>query len=156
MSLHIEAKTGDIAENILLPGDPLRAQYIAEHFLDGAVCYNRVRNMLGYTGTYKGHAVSVQGTGMGIPSISIYATELMRDYGVKKLIRVGTCGAMREDIRLRDVVIAQGATTDSSIIRNIFGPSIITRLWQISSCFGRPMTRRRGRTSPSASAISSQ
>lgn len=124
MSLHIEAKTGDIAENILLPGDPLRAQYIAEHFLDGAVCYNRVRNMLGYTGTYKGHAVSVQGTGMGIPSISIYATELMRDYGVKKLIRVGTCGAMREDIRLRDVVIAQGATTDSFIIRNIFGPSI--------------------------------
>ena len=124
MSLHIEANAGDIADNILLPGDPLRAQYIAENFLDGAVCYNGVRNMLGYTGTYKGLAVSVQGTGMGIPSISIYATELMRDYGVKKLIRVGTCGAMREDIRLRDVVIAQGATTDSSIIRNIFGPSI--------------------------------
>lgn len=124
MSLHIEAKPGSIAENILLPGDPLRAQYIAENFLENPVCYNHVRNMFGYTGSYKGHPVSVQGTGMGIPSISIYATELMRDYGAKKLIRVGTCGAMRKDIHLRDVIIAQGATTDSSIIRNIFGPSI--------------------------------
>jgi purine-nucleoside phosphorylase len=124
MSLHIEANVGDIADRILLPGDPLRAKYIAETFLDDPVCYNRVRNILGYTGTYKGKRVSVQGTGMGIPSISIYATELMRDYGVKKLLRVGTCGAMRRDIHLRDVIIAQGATTDSSIIRNIFGGSI--------------------------------
>ncbi len=124
MSLHIEAKQGDIADRILLPGDPLRAKYIAETFLDNPVCYNHIRGILGYTGTYKGKRVSVQGTGMGIPSISIYATELMRDYGVKKLIRVGTCGAMRKDIHLRDVIIAQGATTDSSIVRNIFGGSI--------------------------------
>lgn len=124
MSLHIEAPQGKIAERILLPGDPLRAKYIAETFLDGAVCYNRVRNNLGYTGTYRGVPVSVQGTGMGIPSISIYATELMRDYGVNTLIRVGTCGAMRADIQLRDVVIAQGATTDSAVIRNIFGAAI--------------------------------
>ena len=93
-------------------------------FLDDTFCYTRIRNILGYTGTYKGVRLSVQGTGMGIPSISIYATELMRDYGVKKLIRVGTCGAMRRDIKLRDVIMAQGATTDSSIIRNIFGGSI--------------------------------
>ncbi|MBS5582608.1 MAG: purine-nucleoside phosphorylase [Megasphaera sp.] len=124
MSLHIEAKPCEIADRILLPGDPLRAKYIAETFLDNAACYNHVRNILGYTGTYKGKRVSVQGTGMGIPSISIYATELMRDYGVKKLIRVGTCGAMRNDIQLRDILIAQGATTDSSIVRNIFGGSI--------------------------------
>ena len=124
MSLHIEAKPCEIADRILLPGDPLRAKYIAETFLDNAACYNHVRNILGYTGRYKGTRVSVQGTGMGIPSISIYATELMRDYGVKKLIRVGTCGAMRNDIQLRDILIAQGATTDSSIVRNIFGGSI--------------------------------
>lgn len=124
MSLHIAARDGEIADRILLPGDPLRARYIAETFLDDAVCYTDIRNILGYTGTYKGVRLSVQGTGMGIPSISIYATELMRDYGVKKLIRVGTCGAMRKDIKLRDVIIAQGATTDSSIIRNIFGGSI--------------------------------
>ena len=124
MSLHIEAKPCEIADRILLPGDPLRAKYIAETFLDNAACYNHVRNILGYTGTYKGNRVSVQGTGMGIPSISIYATELKRDYGVKKLIRVGTCGAMRNDIQLRDILIAQGATTDSSIVRNIFGGSI--------------------------------
>ena len=124
MSLHIEAKPCEIADRILLPGDPLRAKYIAETFIDNAACYNHVRNILGYTGTYKGKRVSVQGTGMGIPSISIYATELMRDYGVKKLIRVGTCGAMRNDIQLRDILIAQGATTDSSIVRNIFGGSI--------------------------------
>lgn len=124
MSLHIEAKGNEVADRILLPGDPLRAKYIAQHFLEGATCYNRIRNVLGYTGRYKGKVVSVQGTGMGIPSISIYVTELMREYGVKRLIRVGTCGAMRRDIKLRDILIAQGASTDSSIIRNIFGGSI--------------------------------
>lgn len=124
MSLHIAAKPGQIADRILLPGDPLRAKYIAEKFLDDPVCYTSIRNILGYTGTYKGVPLSVQGTGMGMPSISIYVTELMRDYGVQKLFRVGTCGAMREDIQLRDVIIAQGATTDSSMIRNIFGGSI--------------------------------
>ena len=124
MSVHIKAQKGEIADTILLPGDPLRAKYIAETFLEDVVQYNDVRNMFGYTGTYKGKRISVQGTGMGVPSISIYVTELMAEYDVQKLIRVGTCGAMREDIQLRDVLIAQGATTDSSIIRNIFGPSI--------------------------------
>lgn len=124
MSTHIAAAPGQIAETILLPGDPLRAKYIAETFLDAPVCYTTIRNILGYTGTYKGHRISVQGTGMGIPSISIYVNELIRDYGVKQLIRVGTCGAMRKDIQLRDVIIAQAATTDSGIIRSIFGPSI--------------------------------
>ena len=102
MSVHIEAKTGEIADKILLPGDPLRAKYIAETFLENPVCYNQVRGMLGYTGTYKGERVSVQGTGMGMPSASIYAQELIQSYGVKKLIRVGTCGAISKDVHVRD------------------------------------------------------
>ena len=121
---HIAAEPGDIAERILLPGDPLRAKFIAEHFLENAKQYTGIRNILGYTGTYKGVPVSVQGTGMGIPSISIYIHELIATYGVKKLFRVGTCGAMHKDVKLRDVLIAQAATTDSAILRNIFGPSI--------------------------------
>ena len=120
MSVHIEAKQGDIAEVVLLPGDPLRAKHIAETYLDDVVQYNGVRNMLGYTGTYKGKRVSVQGTGMGVPSISIYITELMEEYGVEKLIRVGTCGAVRSDVQLRDVLIGQSASTNSSIIDNFF------------------------------------
>ena len=121
---HISADKGEIAERILLPGDPLRAKYIAENFLENVKQYNSVRNIFGYTGTYKGMPLSVQGTGMGIPSISIYVHELINVYGVKKLIRVGTCGAMNKDIHLRDIIIAQAASTDSSIIRNIFGTSI--------------------------------
>ncbi|MDN4492672.1 purine-nucleoside phosphorylase [Ureibacillus aquaedulcis] len=120
MSIHINAKQGDIAETILLPGDPLRAKYIAETFLEDVTCYNEVRNMFGYTGTYKGKRVSVQGTGMGVPSISIYATELMQDYGVQKLIRVGTCGAIQKDVKVRDVIIAQSASTDSKMNEIIF------------------------------------
>ena len=96
MSIHIGAKQGEIAETILLPGDPLRAKYIAENFLENIVCYNEIRNMLGFTGTYKGKRISVQGSGMGIPSISIYATELMKDYNVQNLVRVGTCGAFEK------------------------------------------------------------
>ena len=96
MSVHIEAKQGEIADKILLPGDPLRAKFIAENFLEDAKCYNNVRGMLGYTGTYKGERVSVQGTGMGMPSAGIYAQELIQSYGVKKLIRVGTCGALSD------------------------------------------------------------
>ena len=119
---HIAAEKGDIAERILLPGDPLRAKYIAETFLENPKQYTSVRNILGFTGTYKGVPVSVQGTGMGIPSISIYTHELIHEFGCKKLIRVGTCGGMHPDVKLRDVLIAQGASTDSSIIRNIFGP----------------------------------
>lgn len=115
MSVHIGAKKGEIAESILLPGDPLRAKFIAENFLENATCYNEVRGMLGYTGTYKGKRVSVQGTGMGIPSISIYAQELIQSYDVKNLIRVGTCGAIQEDVKVRDLIIAMSASTDSAV-----------------------------------------
>ncbi|MGC4377032.1 purine-nucleoside phosphorylase [Fictibacillus sp. Mic-4] len=120
MSVHIGAKQGEIAESILLPGDPLRAKYIAETFLKDADCYNNVRGMLGFTGTYKGKRVSVQGTGMGLPSISIYVNELIREYGVKKLFRVGTCGAIQKDVKVRDVIIAMTSTTDSNINRQTF------------------------------------
>jgi len=120
MSIHIQAKPGEIAESILLPGDPLRAKYIAETFLEGATCYNQVRGMLGFTGTYKGKRVSVQGTGMGVPSISIYVNELMREYGVKNLIRVGTCGAIQKDVKVRDVILAMTSCTDSKMNRVIF------------------------------------
>ena len=112
---HIGANKGDIAETILLPGDPLRAKYIAETFLEDAVQYNNVRGMLGFTGTYKGKRVSVQGTGMGIPSIGIYTHELITEYGVKNLIRVGTAGSMQKNVKIRDVVIAMSASTDSAI-----------------------------------------
>lgn len=117
---HIEAKKGDIAEIVLLPGDPLRAKYIAETFLEDVVQYNSVRNALGFTGSYKGTRVSVQGTGMGIPSAMIYTEELVTEYGAKVLIRVGSAGGMKEDIKIRDVVLGQGATTDASLHRNIF------------------------------------
>ncbi|MBC2168873.1 purine-nucleoside phosphorylase [Listeria booriae] len=120
MSIHIEAKQGEIAETILLPGDPLRAKYIAETFLEDVICFNEVRNMFGYTGMYKGKRVSVMGTGMGIPSISIYVNELIQSYDVKNLIRVGTMGAIQKDVKVRDVVIAQAASTDSQINRNTF------------------------------------
>jgi purine-nucleoside phosphorylase len=116
MSNHIEAKPGEIAEAILLPGDPLRAQWIANEFLDNPVQYNRVRNMFGFTGSYRGKRVSVQGTGMGAPSIGIYAHELFNDYGVQKAIRVGTSGGIAPT-KLRDVVIAMSASTDSQINR---------------------------------------
>jgi purine-nucleoside phosphorylase len=120
MSVHINAKKGDIADTILLPGDPLRAKYIAETFLEDVVLYNEVRNMFGYTGTYKGKRISVQGTGMGVPSISIYITELMNEYDVQKLIRVGTCGSIHKDVKVRDVILAQSASTDSKMNEIIF------------------------------------
>jgi purine-nucleoside phosphorylase len=121
MSVHIGAKENEIADKILLPGDPLRAEYIAKTFLTDTVCYNQVRGMLGFTGTYKGQRVSVQGTGMGVPSISIYTHELIQSYGVKQLIRVGTCGAFQESIHVRDVILAMSASTDSAINKNRFG-----------------------------------
>ena len=121
MSIHIGAEEGQIADKILLPGDPLRAKHIAETFLESPVQYNDVRGMYGYTGTYKGERVSVQGTGMGVPSISIYANELIQSYNVQKLIRVGTCGALQKDVKVRDIILAQGATTDSQVNRMIFG-----------------------------------
>lgn len=114
---HIEANTGDFAQTVLMPGDPLRAQYIAENFLDDAVKVTGVRNMYGFTGTYKGKPVSIMGSGMGIPSMSIYARELIVSYGVKNLIRIGTCGGIGSDIKIRDVIFAQGASTDSNVNR---------------------------------------
>ena len=124
MSTHIDAPKGAIADVVLLPGDPLRAQYIAENFLENAQRYNTVRNAFGFTGTFEGRRVSVQATGMGIPSISIYVNELIQDYGVKTLIRVGTAGGMGENVKVRDVVLAQGSSTDSSIILNTFGAGL--------------------------------
>lgn len=114
MSIHIEAGPGEIADTILLPGDPLRAKWIAENYFENSVQYNSVRNMFGFTGTYKGKRMSVQGTGMGSPSISIYVQELFADYDVQTAIRVGTCGGLSR-VQLRDVVIAMAASTDSGI-----------------------------------------
>jgi len=120
MSVHISAKPGEIAQSILLPGDPLRAKWIAENFFEDVVQYNSVRNMLGFTGTVAGKRVSVQGTGMGAPSIGIYAYELFNDCGVQKAIRVGTSGGL-PPTKLRDVVIAMSASTDSKINRRTYG-----------------------------------
>ena len=114
MSTHINAEKGQIAESILLPGDPLRAKFIAENFLTGAKCYNEVRNMFGYTGTYKGVPVSVQGTGMGMPSIGIYSWELISDFGVQNLMRIGTAGSYNKDIKVRDIVAGVSASTNSN------------------------------------------
>lgn len=118
---HISAEPGDFAPSILLPGDPLRAEHIAENFLDEARQVTAVRNMLGFTGSYQGVPVSVMGTGMGIPSASIYATELVTQYGVERLIRVGSCGALQPDLALRDVVLGIGACTDSGVNRVRYG-----------------------------------
>lgn len=120
MSIHIDANPGDIADFVLLPGDPLRAKFIAENFLENAVCYSQIRGMFGFTGTYKGKRVSVQGTGMGLPSLLIYVNELIADYGVKTLIRVGTCGGIMEDVKVRDVLMAISASTDSAIVSRVF------------------------------------
>ncbi len=112
---HIGANKGDIAEVVLLPGDPLRAKYIAETFLEDVVQYNNVRGMLGFTGTYKGKRISIQGTGMGVPSIGIYADELINHFGCKTLMRIGTAGSMHESVKIRDVVLAMASSTDSNI-----------------------------------------
>ncbi|MCK7591225.1 purine-nucleoside phosphorylase [Subsaxibacter sp. CAU 1640] len=121
MSVHIEAKKGDIAETILLPGDPLRAKWIAETFLENPVCFNKVRNMFGYTGTYNGKRISTMGTGMGVPSISIYAHELINEYGVKNLIRVGSAGSYQKHVEIRDIVLAMAASSNSGVNELRFG-----------------------------------
>ena len=113
---HIEAKAGEIAETVLMPGDPLRAKFIAENFLTNTVCYNNVRGMLGYTGEYNGVRISVQGSGMGMPSMGIYSYELYNFYGVQNIIRIGTAGSLCDHIKLKDIVIAMGACTDSNYI----------------------------------------
>lgn len=120
MSIHIEAKKGEIAETVLMPGDPLRAKWIAETFLENPVCYNRIRGMFGYTGTYKGKRVSVQGSGMGMPSAMIYFHELINDYGVKNIIRVGSAGSYQEHVKLNDVVLAMSASTTSGMNNSRF------------------------------------
>ncbi len=115
MSIHIKAKKGEIAETVLLPGDPMRAKWIADFFLKDIVLYNEVRGMLGFTGTYKGKRISVQGTGMGIPSTLIYTHELINEYGVKNLIRVGSAGSYQKEVKIRDIVIAMAASTNSGL-----------------------------------------
>lgn len=115
MTVHIGAEKGDIAETVLLPGDPMRAKYIAENYLEDVKCYNEVRGMYGYTGYYKGKKVSAQGSGMGMPSLSIYVNELIQEYGVKKIMRVGSCGAISERVNVRDVILAIGACSNSKM-----------------------------------------
>jgi purine-nucleoside phosphorylase len=120
MTVHIGASPGDIAETVLMPGDPLRAKWAAETFLDDARCVNEVRGMLGFTGTWQGHPVTIHGSGMGMPSLSIYANELIRDYGAKTLIRIGSAGAMQTDVKVRDVVLAMTSSTISTPSRGFF------------------------------------
>ncbi len=123
MTIHIGAEKGQIADTVLMPGDPYRARWVAENFLEGAELVNEVRGMLGFTGTWQGHRVTVQGSGMGMPSFSIYANELIRDYGAKTLIRIGSCGGMQEHVAIRDVIIAMAtssvSTPSSTILREL-------------------------------------
>lgn len=132
---HNSAKMGDIAETILLPGDPLRAKFIAETYLENPVEFNSVRNMLGYTGTYKGKKVSVMGTGMGVPSMGIYSYELIHFYGVKNLIRVGSCGAFHKDLKLYDIIFAMGACTNSNYAHQYNLPGTFSAIasWELLS-----------------------
>lgn len=144
MSTHINATKGKIAESILLPGDPLRAEFIAHNYLEEPVLYNDVRNMLGYTGRYKGVPVSVQGTGMGMPSIGIYTWELMTEYGVENFIRVGTAGSFNENIKNGDIVLAVAASTDSNYshafnIPNSYAPCASWKLLSKAHDIGREM-----------------
>jgi purine-nucleoside phosphorylase len=120
MTIHIGAKPGDIAETVLMPGDPYRAKWAAERFLDNPRCVNDVRGMLGFTGTWQGHPVTIHGSGMGMPSLSIYANELIRDYGAQTLIRIGSCGAMQPHVALRDLVLAMSASSVSTPSSTIF------------------------------------
>ncbi len=120
MTIHIGAQPGDIAETVLMPGDPYRAKWAAETFLQDARLVNEVRGMLGFTGTWNGHPVTIQGSGMGMPSLSIYANELIRDYGAQTLIRIGSCGGMQDKVKVRDVILAMSATTVSTPSRGIF------------------------------------
>ncbi|MBU3260967.1 purine-nucleoside phosphorylase [Roseovarius sp. PS-C2] len=142
MTIHIGAAPGDIAPTVLMPGDPLRARWAAETFLDAPHCVTEVRGMLGYTGTWRGHPVTVQGSGMGMPSLSIYANELIRDYGVTTLIRIGSCGAMQPHVALRDVILAMTAssisTPSSTILREVnFAPCADWSLLQSAAAAAR-------------------
>lgn len=120
MTIHIGAQPGDIAETVLMPGDPYRAKWVAETFLNDARLVNETRGMLGFTGTWQGHRVTVHGSGMGMPSLSIYANELIRDFGARTLIRIGSCGAMQEKVALRDVILAMTSSTISTPSSGLF------------------------------------
>lgn len=144
---HNSAKIGDIAKTVLMPGDPLRAKFIAENFLENAVCFNTVRGMLGYTGTYKGVPVSVMGSGMGMPSIGIYSYELYAFYGVENIIRIGTAGGMSKDLDIFDVVIVDGSYSKSSFAKCAYGytedlmrpdPGLVEKLEEVSKKIGKP------------------
>lgn len=135
MTIHIGADLGDVAETVLMPGDPLRAEWVAQTFLTEVRCINRVRGMLGFTGLWQGHRVTVHGSGMGMASLSIYANELIRDYGAKTLIRIGSCGAMQPDVQLRDVILAMTATTLSTPSSGIF------RELNFAPCANYPLLR---------------
>lgn len=132
---HNSAKKGDIAKTVLLPGDPLRAKFIAENFLEDAVQFNSVRNMFGYTGTYKGQKVSVMGTGMGIPSIGIYSYELIHFFGVENLIRIGSCGSFNKNLKLYDIILAMGACTNSNFANQYELPGTFSAIasWELLS-----------------------
>ncbi|MDE6091673.1 MAG: purine-nucleoside phosphorylase [Ruminococcus sp.] len=132
---HNNARKGDIAETVIMPGDPLRAKFIAENYLENPVCYNEVRGMYGYTGTYKGKRISVQGSGMGIPSMSIYSWELFNEYGVNNIIRTGTAGAVADIVNLRDIIIAMSASTNSAYASqyNLPGTYAPTASWKLLS-----------------------
>lgn len=148
MSNHLEAAKGQIAPTVLLPGDPLRAKYLAEHYLENPVCHNTVRNMLGYTGTYKGVPISIQGTGMGMPSMGIYSWELIKDYGCQNLIRIGTAGSFSKKLKVRDIIVGLSASTDSNYahafnLPGAFAPTasetILTHLGRASLELGIPV-----------------
>ncbi len=132
---HNNANKGDIAKTVLMPGDPLRAKFIAENYLENPICYNNVRNMLGFTGTYNGISVSVQGSGMGIPSIAIYSHELYNEYDVDNIIRIGTAGAVADNVNLRDIVIAMSSSTNSAYANqyNLPGTYAPTASWKLLS-----------------------
>lgn len=145
---HNTAKKGDIAKKVLMPGDPLRAKYIAETYLENPVCFNTVRNVLGYTGTYKGQEVSVMASGMGMPSIGIYSYELYNFYDVDRIIRIGSAGALQDDVNVMDVVIAMGACTDSNFgsqfcLPGTFAPTasynLVSRAVEVAKEQGTPV-----------------
>ncbi len=147
MTIHIGAKPGDIAETVLMPGDPYRAKWAAETFLKGVRCVNEVRGMLGFTGTWNDHPVTIHGSGMGMPSLSIYANELIRDYGAQTLIRIGSCGGMQETVKIRDVILAMTASSISTPSRGIFrefnfAPSadwtLLNAAWRAAEARGTP------------------
>ncbi|MFZ7134618.1 MAG: purine-nucleoside phosphorylase [Eubacteriales bacterium] len=126
MTVHINAKKGDIAKTILMPGDPLRAKFISEIFLDDVICFNETRGMLGYTGVYKGKKISVMGSGMGMPSMGIYSYELYTEYDCENIIRIGSCGSLQSHIHIRDVVLAMGACTNSQYAKQYHLPGIFS------------------------------